>query len=460
MPDRTGVACASFPLSAAQLPLWLMDRRAGKRAQQVEGCLLRVRGQIDTRRLRDAIASTVQRHPALRIGCELAAGQPRQRVHHAVRWTLAEADFSALPPGPAHAEATRWSAELGSVPFDLGQPPLWRAGVARLPGGQSYFAMAAHHLICDGWTLRLLLDELSEEYRTGDPGPLEPAGLPPYPQCLLDRDEAWRQDPAVTAYWRSVLDRCQGPRVMVPGAAPAADGRATAVQASVGAEVSRLVRDVARRHGVTAFLVFTAVYAATIARFSGASLVPVACAVHGRRTPELKRVAGVFTTMLVLPADLAGDPSFGEFLSRLHRTYRGGQAYRNVTLEDLALERKLTREPFFRHVISYHPAAFTVSGFAGLPADMDLMSGKPAPTELEFHVRELADSFTLQLRFDPRVLDTAAARTVLGSFGQLLASLAEDPERPVVSCAPPGPDARVALTWADADQRPQREMAG
>jgi hypothetical protein len=453
MQDRTDVACASFPLSAAQLPLWLIDRRASKRAQQVEGCLLRVQGEVDTRRLRDVIASTVQRHPALRIGCELAAGQPRQRVHSGVRWTLAEADFSALPPELAHAEAARWSAEFGSVPFDLDRPPLWRAGVARLPGGHFLMAVAAHHLICDGWTLRLLLEEVSEEYRTGVPGPPEPGGVAPYPQCLLDRDDAWRQDSAVTAYWRSVLAGCEGKRVVVPGAAPAAGGGGAAVQASVCADVSRLIRDVARRHRVTAFLVFAAVYAATIGRFSGASRVPVASAFHGRRTPELKRVAGVFATMFVLPADLTGDPSFSEFLARLHETYRACLANRNITLEDLALERKLTREPFFRHVISYHPESFTVSGFAGLPAVMDLISGKPAPTELEFHVRELADSFALQLRFDPAVLDAGAARTVLGAFGQLLASLAASPERSVASAAPLSPGG--TLTWADANRRPE-----
>ena len=68
-----------------------------------------------------------------------------------------------------------------------------------------------------------------------------------------------------------------------------------------------------------------------------------------------------------------------------------------------------------------------------MPAAMDLLSGKPAPNELEFHVRELDGSFALQLRFDPAVLDSGSARTVLGAFSHSLASLAADPELSVIA---------------------------
>jgi hypothetical protein len=437
MQDSAGSAHASFPLSAAQLPLWLLDRRAGaKRAQQVEGCALLVRGEIDSRRLSSTIGDVVRCHPALRSCCELVAGLPRQRVHDEVGWKLAEVDFSALPPELARSEARRWCALLSSVPFDLDTPPLWRFGLARMPGRQSLLALAAHHLICDGWTLRLLLEELSDGYRTGVPGPPEPSGLAQYPQCLLDRDQAWRQDHAVTAHWRRVLNDCSAHRLTMPEAADSDGGGEPSAQAVVSADVSRLVRDAARRHRVTAFLVFAAVYAITIGWFSGARLVPVASAFHGRRTLALKRVAGVFTTMFVLPANLTGDPTFSDFLTELQRTYRVCLANRNVLLEELALERKLTREPFFRHAISYHPVNFTVSDFAGMPAAMDLISAKHVANELEFHVRELPDSrFALQLRFDPAVLDAASAQVVLGAYGRLLAGLTAVPERSIASTA-------------------------
>jgi non-ribosomal peptide synthetase component F len=222
---------------------------------------------------------------------------------------------------------------------------------------------------------------------------------------------------------------------VVPQTVAAASGGEGAPQVPVSADVARLVRDVARRYRVTAFLVFAAVYATTIARFSDATRVPVAVASHGRGAPGLARVAGVFSTLFVLPTDLTGDTSFGEFLTRLHPTYRACLANRNVTLAELALERKLSREPFFRHVISYHPAGFAVRDFAGMPAAMDIVSAKPAPNELEFHVREVADAYVLQLRFDPAVLDAGAARAVLDDFGRRLASFATDPDRGVAPAA-------------------------
>jgi hypothetical protein len=435
MGHQPGAAGASFPLSASQLPLWFIDGRSSGRAQQTEGSLLWVRGEVAASRLRDAISGLVRRHPALRSGFGQVAGSPWQRVHAAVDWTLPEKDLRDMPPGQAHDEAVRWGTGLVTARFDLERPPLWRAGTARLPGGQSLIAVAAHHLICDGWTLRLLLDELGTEYVTGIPGPPGPAvTVAPYPQCLLDRDRAWGEYPEVTAYWRAVLDRCEGPRIEVPAPAPApAAGGETAVSALVPPDLSRQLRGVAREHQVTPFLVFAASYAATIARFSGASAVPVGSAFHGRSAPGLKRVAGLFATMLVLRASLAGDPSFGEFLARMRRTYRDCLAHQNATLEELALERPLSRPPVFRQVISYHPASFAVSSFGDMPADMDLVSGKPVPNELEFHVRELADSFALQLRFDPAVLDDCSARVFLDALTRLLASVVADPERRVTA---------------------------
>lgn len=435
MPDpATG---ASFPLSVSQFPLWFIDSRPSDRGQQVEGCLLWVRGEVSAGRLRDVISGTVSRHPALRIGFERVAGQPRQRVHGTVDWRLAETNLEDRPPERARAEATRWGSELIAAHFDLGQPPLWRAGAARLPGGHSLIAVAAHHLICDGWTLRLLLDELGRQYAATTTDPPAPAGGTPYPQCLLERDQAWLEHPEAFGYWRSVLNRCEAPRVTVPpaalGTAPGADG-GTAVEAAIPADRSRLIRGLARRHRVTPFLVFASVYAATIARFSGVSVVPVASSFHGRPAPALKRVAGLFATMLVLRADLTGDPPFAEFLARMRQAYRDCLANQNATLEELALERPLARAPFFRHVISYHPASFTVADFGGMPADMRLVSGKPAPNELEFHVRELADSFALQLRFDSAALDSTAAQDFLNAFDELLNSVTADPERSVTDC--------------------------
>lgn len=435
MRDPLSAAGSTFPLSTAQFPLWLIDRSLGRHVQQIEGGLLTVPGLIDPDRLRGALDQVTARHPALRIGVEPVAGRPRQRVHSTASCEVAEADFAALAPASARAAVIEWAADLGRRPFELSRPPLWRTGVARLPGGRSVLAVAAHHLICDGWTLRLLLEDTSEQYRTAAAGPPEdPAGPPEapagtsYPQCVLDRDEAWRRDPAVLDYWRSVLDDCAAPHVVVPGAVPAnGGGGADAARLVVGPEVSRLVREVARRFRTTPFLVFTAAYAATIGSFSGAVRIPVGTAYHGRTAPELKHVAGLFATMFVLDADLTGDPSFGDLLARLRERYRSALAHRTIALEELAMERKLTREPFFRHMISYHPASFAVSRFGGMPAAMELTSGKPTHHELEFHVRELPDSFDLQLRFDPSVLGTGSARTILGAFSQRLASLTAAP---------------------------------
>lgn len=439
MQDSLSAAGPTFPLSTAQFPLWLIDRSLDRHTQQIEGGLLTVQGPVDPGRLRQALARVAAHHPALRLGVEMVGGRPRQRVHATTACEMAEADFAALPPAAAQAAVGKWAAGIGSQPFDLSQPPLWRVGMARIPGGRSVLAVAAHHLICDGWTLRLLLEDTSEQYRTGAAGPAEPLAGPGFPQCVLDRDDGWRRDPDVLDYWRSVLDNCAAPHVIVPGATPAnGGGGGAAARLPVDATVSRQVRRVAHRCQVTPFLVFTAVYAVTIGFFSGAVHIPVGTAYHGRTAPELKRAAGLFATMFVLDADLDGDPSFADLLARLRGRYRSALAHRNVALEDLAMERKLTREPFFRHMISYHPGSFAVSGFAGLPAAMDLISAKPTHHELEFHVRELPESFDLQLRFDPSVLGTSSARTVLDTYRQLLGALTAAPQQPVSTAARSG----------------------
>jgi non-ribosomal peptide synthetase component F len=437
----------SFPLSAAQLALWLVDHMVDRQVSAIEGCLLRVEGEVEPARLRGAVADVVARHPALRIGCEVGEQGPIQRVTSQVDCELAVLDLSTLSPNAAEARAALWAVELAKTPFDLRRPPLWRSGMARLPGGVSLIGIAAHHLICDGWTLGLLLAELSQVYRNAASGADRREPLAPYPECLLERDDDRRRNTSTADYWRPVLAACNPPRLGLAGP-PAAGGPPLprSVDNHTPLHLSRQVRTVARGHQVTPFTVFAAAYAVAIGRLTGQEDIPLGTIHHGRTTPCLKRVAGMFATTLVLPTDLSGDPSFGELLRRLGGTYRQVMANRQVTLEELTSGRNLLQRPIFRHALSYHPARFAVSEFAGMPTAMDLLSTGGAHHELELHVRELDDSFALQLRFDPSAMDLGSARAVLDTFTLVLSDLASSPQR---SIALDGLASNVREGWPD-----------
>ncbi|HYR11305.1 MAG TPA: condensation domain-containing protein, partial [Longimicrobium sp.] len=279
VPRRTGDG--DVPLTWEQERLWFLHRlgRGGPAYNLFTG--LRLQGGLDAVALERALAETVRRHEALRTVFREVDGVPVQVVAPFAGFALPGEDLSELAPAEREAALRRRAAELAAHPFDLQAGPVFAGRLLRLGTGDHALLLSAHHIVGDGWSRRVLVDEvlaLYDAFAEGRPSPLPEPALQYGDWAVWQRSQARRQAEAPhLAYWRERLagapellglstDR---PRPPLPSF------RGGRVPVSVPAPVLERLRDLARAEGATLPMVVLAAFKVLLARYSGADDVVV-----------------------------------------------------------------------------------------------------------------------------------------------------------------------------------------
>ena len=266
------------PASPAQRRLWFLETLddAAARAYLVQGGL-RLAGDLDPDRLRAALAALTARHEPLRTGLVDDAGELCQAIAGTVPVELDVRD--APDPAALDREAGR-----DRRPFDPARPPLWRASLLRTGDREHVLLFTAHHVICDGWSLAVLVDELSALYAPGgDPAALPAPGLQhaDHARHLYDRrddTELARRSAALEGV--APLDLpSDRPRPRRPG------HRGARVTFAWPAELVTGLERLASGSGATLYMVALAAFQTVLSRWSGQTDFAVGTPVAGRTEP-------------------------------------------------------------------------------------------------------------------------------------------------------------------------------
>jgi len=297
-----------------------------------------------------------------------------------------------------------------------------------------------HHAIGDGWSMRVLLDELSalhDAFRAGEPSPLAP--LPVQYADYAAWQRAWLAGPVLRAqldYWRGRLAGAP-PLLALPTdrPRPPVQGHRGASEALlIGSDDAARVAALARDEGATVFMVLLAALDLVLARWSGQDDVVVGTPVAGRTRSELEGMIGLFLNSLALRTELAGAATFRDLLGRVREATLGAYAHQDVPferiLEDLKPERSLGHTPVFQvmlNLLNYRDGApsagegeMTALGPAGPVA---------SKFDLTLYVAETPDGIPLNAVYDADLFDAGRMRALLAQLAAVLRQAADDPDR-------------------------------
>jgi len=158
--DREG----DLPLSFAQERLWFIDQLEEGVAKYNIPSALRLSGDLKVDALQRSLAAMIERHEALRTRFELRDRQPVQVIEPAVEFDLPMLDLSDLHQDTQPEEVQRLCDEEASLRFDLSTGPLLRAQLLRLAPREHVLLVTMHHIISDGWSIGVMVDELITLY--------------------------------------------------------------------------------------------------------------------------------------------------------------------------------------------------------------------------------------------------------------------------------------------------------
>ncbi|MBO4208789.1 non-ribosomal peptide synthetase, partial [Micromonospora echinofusca] len=444
---------AVVPLSLPQERIWFLDQLdPGNRAYHAQATI-RLRGPLDPTVLRAALDEIVRRHDIFRTGFVAGPHGPEQRIaaHRAVDLPLVDVSMLAEPERSRRAEET--VTGYLREPFDLAEPPLARWALIRHADNDHTLVHVEHHLVHDGWSFAVFVDELTRLYGSYAAG-REP-DLPP-PACRY-RDftlwqRHWMQGEALDrhlAHWTRELagaphelalplDR---PRPLTQSFTGAA------LRVELPGELCRRLRAYSRRHGVTLYATMLAGFATLLGRYARQDDMIIGSGVANRRLAETERLIGMVVNTLPLRVDLSGRPGFTELVRRVHTRAATAYEWADVPLDRLvdALEpvRDPARNPLFQTMFSFHDSPMPQLAFAGLTGSVLERHNGTAKTDLNIVVlpraeqhaghghRDDAAPITLIWEYATALFDEQTMRRMTAHYTRLLAAALTDPDQPV-----------------------------
>ncbi|MFI4887804.1 MAG: condensation domain-containing protein, partial [Burkholderiales bacterium] len=425
-----------FPASFAQQRLWLVMQMMPDSGIYNVWHTLRLTGELDVAALTRALHDVTRRHESLRTRFALADGAPTQVVMEPHAPSLPVEIVPGVERSEREALAMEYARAEAGRGFDLVRGPLWRVRLWRLAQNEHWLQLTLHHIVTDGWSMGVLMRELSTAYAShcGDEA-WSPPALPVQYADYAVWQRRWFAGSvldAQLAYWRDALadlpsldlpyDR---PRPVTPshrgGSVPfeLPDGLTTALGA------------LARREGATLFMTLLAAFQILLGRYSGQDDLAVGVPTAGRSRPEVEGLVGFFVNMLVLRADLSDAPAFTTFLAQVRARALDAYAHQDLPFEKLVIElappREASRHPLFQvsFVLQNTPAGDWRA--PGMRAERVDVPGDHAKFDLAVKLRERNGKLVGSFDYARDLFDAATIERMARHFATLLAAVAADP---------------------------------
>ena len=427
-------------LSFPQERLFLLDRiMPGLPAYNVP-TVVRVRSTLDAELLQQALDAIVARHDVLRTTIRLIDGAPVAEVSPEGRVQLTVSDLRATP-GTAperEAEAQRLLGELARQPFDLSSDVLLRAGLVHVGVDEDLLLIVFHHAGSDYSSGALLFAELDALYTA-----LHDGGEPELPELPIQYPDFadWQRErltgeflDELVEYWSGQLAGAPD-RLELPTDRPrpsVQSYRGTVREFTIAPTLVQPLRELARREGVSLFMVLLAAFKTLLHRYTAADDLLVGVPVSGRHHDETAALLGLFSNTLVLRTNFSADPSFAELLQDVKLTTLEAQAYQELPFEKLVEvlnpERAQSHSPLFQVFFGFDVAPSQPPTLAGCELEeLPVPGWEWARFDLSIVLSDLPDgALRAHVEYATDLFDATTIERLIGHFESLLEAVGQD----------------------------------
>ncbi|AUG03266.1 non-ribosomal peptide synthetase [Pseudomonas sp. 09C 129] len=454
---------ARLPLSYAQQRQWFLWQLAPDSAAYHIPKALRLRGRLDVEALQRSFDTLIARHESLRTHFVEDADAAVQVVLPEVRLEIARQSLPAMADEREIDTAVQGFVQAQTRQlFDLLQGPLLRVGLLRMAEDDHVLVLTQHHIVSDGWSMQVMVDELMSLYIGYSQG--QQPQLPPLPihyadyaiwqRNWMEAGEKERQ----LAYWTVQLGGEQ-PLLELP-----LDRPRPAVQSHRGARLelileqplSEALGSLAQREGVTLFMLLLASFQVLLHRYSGQADIRVGVPIANRNRVETERLIGFFVNTQVLKAEIDGQMSVSQLLQQVRQTALAAQAHQDLPFEQLveALqpERSLSHNPLFQVMFNHQIEAAAPTGALSLPGlSIEALdsAGQSAQFDLTLDTVETQGRIAAALIYATDVFDAATIEQMAGHWRQLLQGMVRQPEQRIglLPMLDAGEQARIVAQW-------------
>jgi len=435
--ERTG----ALPLSFTQERLWFLDHLEPGHAFYNIAAAVRLRGPLRPEALEWSVNAIVQRHESLRTTFVRVGGEPRQRIAPSLTLPLPLRDLQDHPEDEREALTRAQILQEAQRPFDLEQGPLLRAHLLRWGEQEYVLTLVMHHIIADGWSMGVLVHELSTYYLAflqGQPSPLSPLLIQYADYAVWQRE--WLAGEVLErqqAYWTTTLAGAPAlldlPTDYPRPAVQHYRGAKEAVR--ISPELGQGVKGLCQQEGVTLFMALLAAWGLLLGRWSGQEDLVIGTPIAGRKRTELEPLIGLFVNTLALRLDLSAQPTFRELVQRVREVALGAYTHQEFpfekVVEALAPARDLSHQPLFQVMFILQNTPALLPTLTDLDVELTPIDNRTAKFDLTLELFETQDGLQGWLEYNTALFDTVTIKQQIQQFQQILETILAQPDQSV-----------------------------
>ena len=430
-------------LSFSQQSLWFLDQLESNRSLYNIPTAFRLSGNLNLQVLQQALDAIVAYHEVLRTTYKTGNGSPVQVINNPQPVALQVIDLQSYDEAEQQSQVQQRLQQESQRPFNLASDLMLRGCVLQLSTRECIVLLVMHHIASDGWSMRILREQLTQLYQAfleGKPNPLEKLPIQYADYALWQRQ--WLSGENLDKqlnYWKQQLAGAN-PVLELPSDRPR-----PAVQTFRGASQSFIIsptlaqslKALCHQERATLYMTLLAAFQTLLSRYSGQEDIIVGSPIAGRNRSELESLIGFFVNTLVLRTDLSGNPSFRDLLKRVRQVALGAYEHQALPfeklVEELQPERSLSYNPLFQVMFALQNAPQAKGQLLGLKkAPVELESGT-AKFDLTLSMVESADGLRGEFEYSTDLFDAATIERMVGHFQTLLEGIVANPNQPIAT---------------------------
>ncbi|MCP4689817.1 MAG: AMP-binding protein, partial [Desulfobacterales bacterium] len=431
-----------FPLSSTQQGMWFLDRLAPRNPFYNVPLCFYLEGPLDAGILRKSVDRVVQRHEVLRTSFPTVDGKPAPRIESGLMWNIRVRDGSHLPEAEWRRRVAEMADEEAMRPFDLDEAPLFRVVLYRYNEQKHFFQWTFHHMVIDGWSIGVLLRELSSWFaRFAGAGGEKPPELTVQYADFAAWQRAALEGAHVQAqlrYWEKRLQHAETLSLPLDHPRPAVQTyRGEAIMFRFPKPRNQGLEKLREREGASLFMVLLAVFKLLLSGYSGQENIVVGTPTANRGRKELENLIGFFSNSLALSTDLSGDPDFSQLAARVKKgvleDFANQDAPFERVVERLGVERDPSKSALFQVLFvlqNFTLDEFTLPGLTAAPHSLNFAT---THFDLELHFWDEKDHLKGALFYNVDLFERETMVRLHSDYQDLLQRAAADPDQPVSS---------------------------
>ncbi|MEO0377715.1 MAG: condensation domain-containing protein, partial [Cyanobacteria bacterium P01_A01_bin.17] len=445
---------APLTVSTAQERLWLVDQLQPGSSTYNLPMAFRLTGHLDADRLEKSLQALVKRHEVLRT-IYPPSGDGPSVVIETTAPALTCIDLQQHSEPEPEVQASGLVTELSKKPFDLAQGPLIHYSLIRLAPNESLLVIVVHHMVADGWSLGLIISEVSAFYNAAGSGEVSFTDLPFQYADFAAWQKQWLASEQLTPqldYWHQIFT--DSPEALkLPLDRPYSTSQSTQGRCqtfNIGSSLSQALIAFCQQEGKSQFTVLLASFKALLHCYSGQKDLIVCSPVAGRSS-DTQQLIGYFNNILPLRTQVSSHQTFRDLIQQEQKTVTAIYDYPDVPLQQIAnfpnlAGISLSRALFVLQSQQSGPQqALTIDEVTAQPLTKEEMGVDTADFDLAIFVEPAPNQFGGYIQYRTELFEPSTVESLFRHWVILLERALEQPEATLSELQPLGTVERQRL---------------